>query len=227
MSQAVIERPQGAPDGAGHRRPSGTVGAPGFRGATLSTVALAAVVVVAVAAQFWAPAQRALEFDRHAIAAGQWWRLIGGNLVHYDWLHLGADAWPFAVLCWLARRQRLPVGPVVLAGCVAIGLGVYFLAEGVDTYRGLSGVDLALLAAVLTRSAWLHNRRTAVVCAGVIALEMGKAIFDTATGGLALPTILPHGVRVVGIAHLAGLAVGIIAGWPVPQCARGRDRMQS
>ena len=208
MSQAVIERPRGFIGALGFGR---TVG-----GGGLSAVALAAMVAASVAVQLWAPAQLALEFDRHAIAAGQWWRLLSGNLMHYSWLHLAADAWPFAVLCYLARRQGMAVAQLVLMACAAIGLGVYFLDEGIDTYRGLSGVDMALLAAVLTRLARRHGGVTAALCVAAIALETIKAIFDAATGGCALPTILPSGIRVVAVAHLAGLAVGMVAGWPGP-----------
>ncbi len=209
-----------SPGKVGHRRVSGFVGAIEFGriigGVELSAIALAAMVAVSVAAQFWAPAQLALEFDRHAIAAWQWWRVVSGNFVHYNWLHLAADVWAFAVLCYLARRERLGVLRLVLVACIAIGLAVYFLTDEIATYRGLSGVDMALLAAVLTRLARRNGPRVAAVCAGVIALETAKAVFDTVTGGCTLPSILPDGIHVVGIAHLAGLTVGVMAALSIP-----------
>ena len=43
------------------------------------------------------------------------------------------------------------------------------------------------------------------------AVLAGWSVFEVATGRSGLPTSLPEGVRVVGVAHLAGLACGVIA----------------
>ena len=32
--------------------------------------------------------QRVLWYDREAVAAGEYWRILTGNLVHLGWMHL-------------------------------------------------------------------------------------------------------------------------------------------
>ena len=34
----------------------------------------------------------ALRFERSAIAAGEWWRLLGAHFVHLGWMHVLLDA---------------------------------------------------------------------------------------------------------------------------------------
>lgn len=51
----------------------------------------AAVLAVALASQVLPAARTALQFDRAAISAGQWWRLVSCHLTHFGWPHLLAQ----------------------------------------------------------------------------------------------------------------------------------------
>lgn len=156
--------------------------------------------------------QSMLEFDRGHIAAGQTWRLLTGNFVHYSWAHLAANLGAFAALCWIAEGRSRGLSWVVALSSPAVGLAVFGLADGVATYRGVSGVDCALLAWILTTMAIQDGRRKAMAWIGVLALVSAKSVIEALTGQVLLPTSAPAGVAVVGATHVVGLAIGAAAG---------------
>src|SRR2546429_8289576 len=68
------------------------------------------------------PVRDALRFDRAAIRAGQWWRLLTDNFVHLSWWHLFLNelgVLVFVLLC----PDPLDVG-VWLRRLVLLGLGM-------------------------------------------------------------------------------------------------------
>lgn len=108
----------------------------------------------------------------------------------------------------MAWRRGLACGWALAAFGVAVGAGVYLSAGGVDIYRGLSGVSCALLAAVLVEMALADRGPRRPLALGILALMVGRFVFEALAGRSVLPTSLPEGVCVVGAAHLAGLAAG-------------------
>src|SRR4051812_18393576 len=86
-----------------------------------------------------------LQFDRSAIAAGQWWRLFTGHLTHWGSEHLAWDLLVFfalGVICETTDRRRFVT--VLGAPSLVIALSVWALLPHAQTYRGLSGLDTAL-----------------------------------------------------------------------------------
>jgi homoserine kinase len=55
-----------------------------------------------------------------------------------------------------------------------------------------------------------HRGLKAAAWLTVLALAIGRFVFETATGRPLLPTSLPDDIAVIGIAHLAGLAAGCL-----------------
>ena len=186
--------------------------APGKRPLRLrwSTLALAAILVATVLVQAWPEGAAALEFDRRKITAGQWWRLVSGHLAHYGWPHMAADMGVFAALCWVAERRRGGVAWAVALGGVAVGAAVYGWAPEADAYRGMSGVDSAVFGYLVVTLVARHRGLKATAWLTVLALAIGRFVFETATGRPLLPTSLPDDIAVIGIAHLAGLAAGCL-----------------
>lgn len=170
-----------------------------------------ALAVMALLVQLSPTAQSWLEFDRDRIAAGQAWRLLTGNFVHYSWPHLAANLGAFAALCWIVEGRSRGVFAVVALSGLAVGAGVFGLAGGVTTYRGVSGVDCALAAWVLTTMAFQDGGPKGLAWVGVLAIVAFKSIFEAVTGRLLLPTSAPAGVAVVGVTHVIGLVIGIAA----------------
>lgn len=168
------------------------------------------IAVLSVAVQCSPSAQSFLEFDRTGIGAGQWWRLLTGNFVHYDWLHLAANVGAFAVLGWLGVIRSHRVLLIVPLSAIAVGMGIYIWAGGTATYRGISGVDCALLAWLLVTMAAQERDRKAAVWISVLLLMGAKSMWEAATGQVLLPTSAPKGVEVVNITHLIGLGTGTL-----------------
>lgn len=86
--------------------------------------------------------REAIRYDRAAITAGEWWRLLGGNFVHLGLYHAFLNALGVLVLVllcpealpwqvWLRRLLLLSLG---------MTLGLYFFVPDVSGYVGLSGV---------------------------------------------------------------------------------------
>jgi rhomboid family GlyGly-CTERM serine protease len=171
-------------------------------------VVFAAMITTSILAQCSPTIQAILQFDRAAIAGGQTWRLFTGNLVHYDWIHWAANVGTFAVLCWIAASQGRGVSGTVLLSAVAVGAGVYTWADGVGTYRGISGVDCALAARGLVMMAARDGVRRGAGWLAILFLVLAKSAYEMATGHVLLPTSAPAGVIVVGVTHVIGLVIG-------------------
>jgi rhomboid family GlyGly-CTERM serine protease len=154
-------------------------------------------------------AGRALEYDRAAIASGQLWRILTAHWTHSSLDHLAWDVIVFAVLgaALAARHLRLFVWIMVVSP-VAISGALLWIGPQWHIYRGLSGVDSALFAAlstVLWRE-WAGKERWFIATA--LLLFSGKIALEAATGVALFATDL-SGQDVVPLAHLAGGAGGL------------------
>ena len=172
-----------------------------------AALAAGACLLALMAVQGCPAAVEALQFDRPAIAAGQVWRLLTGNLVHWSWLHLAADAAALMGLLYVARPRGWAAPAMLATAGAAVGGAVYLWAPEITLYRGCSGVNFALLAWALVTLAAGGPRR-ALACTALAVLAGGKIAIEIAAGTSPMPNSLPDGVAVVGVAHAAGLAAG-------------------
>jgi rhomboid family GlyGly-CTERM serine protease len=128
------------------------------------------------------------------------WRLATGHLTHWSAEHLAWDLLVFLALAVLFPPRRL--WTLLGATALAIGLGVVFLHPEIAAYRGLSGLDSALFAALaldLTRHERPHERWL-----GRLALILFSAkILAELFGGQALFAAGPY--VPLPVAHLLGL----------------------
>ena len=179
---------------------------------TGAVMAAAALVVVAAAlVQACPAAQAVLEFDRRAVAGGQVWRLVTSHLTHWSWVHLAWDMGSLVTLCWIVRRRERLVLTVAAAASVAIGLAVYALAPDIGVYRGMSGVNYALLGWALLEPNAEPDRQLRIARLALLATTVAKVAHEWTTSA-SLPWVqLPDGVTVVAAAHAAGLAIGVLA----------------
>lgn len=100
-----------------------------------------------------------LRYDRAAIAAGGWWRLLTAHIVHLDAHHLILNELGL-VLMWSLFADDYDAVEwcvIVLSGALAIASGLWWLSPRVDWYVGSSGVLHSVMAAgtakhVLTRA---------------------------------------------------------------------------
>ena len=158
-----------------------------------------------------------LQYDRAAIAAGEVWRLFSGHWVHYGFDHFFWDVLAFACLGLACeRRSRSRFLTCVAASAFAISLTVWFGLSGMSAYRGLSGVDSALLV-LLFMELWRDAIRAGqpgqtlfpAVC---LAAFVFKVSFELATGSTVFVKSLGTGMVGVPLAHVAGAVVGCLVG---------------
>ena len=152
-------------------------------------------------------AVQALRYERAAIAAGEWWRVLGAHLVHFDTRHLLLNLAGLALLWWLfapdARARDWLV--VLLVSALSVSAGLWFLDPGVAWYVGASGMLHGAWAAAAL-AAWPRWRQEAELTA---ALLVGKLAFESWHGPLSggLDAALP----VVTAAHQYGALGGLSA----------------
>jgi rhomboid family GlyGly-CTERM serine protease len=143
-----------------------------------------------------------LRYDRGAIAAGGWWRLLTAHMVHLDWHHLLLNELGL-VLMWALFAQDYDLVEwcvIVCAGALAISCGLWWFSPRVSWYVGASGVLHSIMAAGVARhlfaGAW--DRWLLFVC---IAAKLAYEQF----GG-------HEPAMVVVDAHLYGAACGFAIG---------------
>ena len=169
-------------------------------------VALGALLVLvgllAVGGESW---RLALQYQRAAIAGGEWWRLGSAHLVHLGVRHALLDAAGLALL-WIlyARALELRQWAAALGGALlAVDAGLWWLSPAVGWYVGLSGLLHGAWAAGAF-GLWQAERRHAQVSLGLLLLKLvAEQGLGSAVAGTGLPVIV--------VAHLYG-ALGGLAG---------------
>jgi rhomboid family GlyGly-CTERM serine protease len=150
--------------------------------------------------------QTALRYDRAALAAGEWWRLISAHVVHLGARHalLNAAAAGVLVLLFgeaLSSRDWLLT---VMFSMIALDAGLWFLSPQIDWYVGASGVLHGVIAAGALALMRLQDWRGGVL----LVLLVSKLVFENRTGG---DLGFAGGLPVVLNAHLYGAVGGMMA----------------
>ena len=120
-----------------------------------------------------------LRYDRGAIAAGGWWRLLTAHIVHLDAHHLILNELGL-VLVWAlfaADYDAVEWCAIVLAGALAISSGLWWLSPRVAWYVGASGVLHTVMAAGaakhLVDRVWDRWILIGLLCAKLIYEQLG------------------------------------------------------
>jgi rhomboid family GlyGly-CTERM serine protease len=94
-------------------------------------------------------AREALRYEREAIAAGQWWRLLSAHAVHQDAHHFALNALGLVLVWALFAREfhALAWGGIVLGGALCISAGLWHFDPQLRWYLGASGVLHSVMAA--------------------------------------------------------------------------------
>jgi rhomboid family GlyGly-CTERM serine protease len=146
-----------------------------------------------------------LRYDRAAITAGEWWRLLTAHLIHLDFRHAVLDLSGLALLWALFARDFRPSvwAAIILVTAAAIDCGLWLRDPGVRWYLGVSGV----LHGVLAAAAFARLRRgdfEGWLLAGLLLLKLA---YEQTHGALPFAGDMP----VIVDAHLYG-ALGGLAG---------------
>jgi rhomboid family GlyGly-CTERM serine protease len=146
--------------------------------------------------------QTLLRYQRSALAAGQWWRLLSAHLVHLDFRHALLNTAGLALVWALFARDYSPKAwlAIVLGAIAAIDAGLWLGDSTVQWYVGSSGVLHGVMAAgALARLR--SGERDGWALAGLLA---AKLLYEQAVGALPFSGNDP----VVVDAHLYGVAGG-------------------
>lgn len=189
----------------------------------LSAAAAVVFILPSLAAQ--------LQYDRAAIAAGEVWRLVSGHWAHYSLDHFFWDVLAFGFLGLACeRRSRARFLVCVSASAVAISLSIWLCLPEMSAYRGLSGVDSALIA-LLVVELWkegVRSRRPQQLTFAAACLTgfVFKISFELITKNNLFVETLGSGTVGVPLAHIVGAVVGLLVGLGSVSAGRGHSRVQ-
>lgn len=152
-------------------------------------------------------ARQALRYERAALQAGQWWRILSAHFVHLSTVHTLLNLTGLALVGAVFRRElRIRDWCVAgVAGAGAIAAGLYVFNMGTSWYVGLSGLLhgwFALGAAYVAE----RERGFGLALLGALAVKLG---YEQLAGALPSTLALDPGPVVVA-AHLYG-ALGALA----------------
>lgn len=146
-----------------------------------------------------------LQYDRAAIAAGGWWRLLTAHLVHLDVHHLILNSLGLVLLWALFAADYDAVDwlVVVFAGALGVSCGLWWLSPGVGWYVGASGVLHAIMVAGIVRHFALRAWDRWIL-AGAFLGKLAFERYQHLHGDVA-PLIVVD-------AHLYGAMAGLLSG---------------
>lgn len=152
-------------------------------------------------------ASDALRYERAAIAHGQLWRLVTGNLVHFGWPHCLLNV---AVL--LGLGAILPAPWHALRTCAllstGIGMALFLTVPGLQHYAGFSGVNYGLAVLAL----W-PRMRDEPVAGVVLAVVVTRVAWQWLGTGTSIDAAW-LGAPPLAAAHVAGLCGGAVLAMP-------------
>ena len=142
------------------------------------------------------------------VSAGEIWRLLTANLVHFGWAHSLMNV-AALVLCTLAffTDVSLKKFSLLLLWCGAsVGVGIYFFNPEYSPYAGLSGAIHGLIVAGLlqTRAYPVWIRVVALVLVTAKLVQENSAGYEATD----LQQLIPAAVAVES--HLYGAIAGIV-----------------
>lgn len=170
---------------------------------------LALMALVLVLGLGGEPVREALRYDAPAIAAGQWWRLLTGNLVHLGGWHLFLNEVGLLVLVllcperlsWAVWARRL-----LFLG-LGMSLGLYFFVPQTRWYVGMSGVIHGLFLLGLGRQVMQRD----LIAAGCLAYLVGKIGWEMVVG-VPVSDETAIGGKVLVESHLYGTLSALLYG---------------
>ena len=143
-----------------------------------------------------------LRYDRGAIAAGGWWRLLTAHIVHLDGHHLLLNSLGL-VLMWALFASDFDAVEwcvIVFAGALGISSGLWWLSPRVVWYVGASGVLHSVMAAGAAKHLFDHVRDRWILI-GALCVKLAYEQL----GGHEPPLVVVD-------AHLYGALCGFAAG---------------
>ncbi len=169
---------------------------------------LLALLMVAILLPQWLGGDAlaaALRYDRTAVTAGEFTRLLTGQFVHLDRLHALANA-AGTVMIWALVGGAFSASRwlwVIALSLLAVAAGLWWLSPEVAWYVGASGMLHGLLGAGATAQALRRDPLARLV----LVIVATKLIWEQWSG----PLPFAGDSAVVVDAHLYGFVGGVLA----------------
>lgn len=166
---------------------------------------LAACALLLLPQAWGSAATNLLRYDRAAIAAGQWWRLLTAQITHLGLHHALLNTLGLVFLWTLFAREWKPLQWAVIAFVVTVAIdsGLWFLDSGITWYVGASGTLHGLMVAGVV--AYIGRRDPlGWIMAGLLVVKLA---YEHLQGPL---PFVGRGVPVVVDAHLYGAVGGLV-----------------
>lgn len=145
-----------------------------------------------------------LQYDRTAILAGEWWRVVTGNWVHFSASHLSYDLMALGLVGWMTERSGYPhFGLLVMLSALAIGMTLLAAQPDMQFYGGLSGIATA---AIVYYALWgfREGGLWRWMYGTVLVISFGKIILEIVSGKTLLATAGSIPFLPVPISHITG-----------------------
>ena len=145
----------------------------------------------------------ALSYQRDAIAAGQWWRVLTAHFVHLDAGHALLNSLGLVLMWALFARDYSPWRwlAIYLAAALTISAGLWVLDPQVEWYVGASGA----LHGVLAAGTLAHLRRRDLDGWILAVFTVAKLSYEQFVGSMPFA----GSVNTVVDAHLYGAIGGL------------------
>ena len=150
------------------------------------------------------PARRALSFDRGAIGAGQWWRLLSAHFVHVDLEHAVLNSLGLVLMWALFARDYSPWrwAAIYCGSAIAVSIGLWYANPELQWYVGASGA----LHGVMAAGTIAHLRRRDLDGWILAIFIVGKLAYEQLAGALPFAGT----TNTIVDAHLYGALGGVV-----------------
>lgn len=151
-----------------------------------------------------------LIYDRAAVAHGELWRLLTGNLVHLSNAHLTLDVAAFLIAgTIIEQRGYRHFTTLCVSAAALIGVAIYLFEPALQFYGGLSGVVTAAVV-YLCLEGMTEQGSWRWLCAAMLAGLSAKLWIELASGKSLLLVIGGGNFVPVPLSHLTGAVVAVI-----------------
>jgi rhomboid family GlyGly-CTERM serine protease len=188
-------------------RPKGLTGAlRSLNGDRGYGIALLGVCAVLAALELGGePARNALSFDRAALEAGEWWRILSAHFIHLGPEHALLNGLGLVLMWALFARDYSPGrwATIYCSACLAVSAGLWWFNPEVAWYVGASGT----LHGVMTAGTLAHLKRRDLDGWILAAFVVGKLAYEQLAGSMPFA----GGANTIVDAHLYGAIGGFAA----------------
>lgn len=151
-----------------------------------------------------------LIYDRAAIADGELWRLLTGNLVHLSDAHLALDLAAFLIAgAIIEQRGYRHFTTLCVSAAALIGVAIYLFEPQLQFYGGLSGVVTAAVV-YLCLQGMTESGGWRWLCAAMLTGLSAKLWIELVSGKSLLMIVGSVNFVAVPLSHLTGAVVAVI-----------------